>query len=515
MKKVVFCVCMTALLFGTMEVALKLSGRSIDSVQMTCIRFLIGGVILLPFAAKEIKDRNTHIDLHDIFWMLLLGTVGIAISMLCFQLGVMRSNAATAAALFCLNPLFTMVIADLFTSEKMTRLKWMSFGLGLIAAFFMIRPWQIQEGNTVVGVALMLFAAVTFSIYTVMGKRSIGRLGTFTQTSISFILGSLELFIVLAVTGRPIISGIAEHWAAFAYCGIVVTGLGYMFYFIAIRYSDASTGSIAFFIKPAIAPVLAVLILGETVKWNTIVGIIILITASFLTLYDTVHVERIEDEEYVGENELDVIFSGRQSRAADVRRYFACVIPLVMVDGKDCLLFEIRSKGELHIPGEICFPGGEMQPGEAPEQCVRREASEELGLDNRGIRIISQMDTYHGVTGVKIYCFVGRIDESAVDTVLDTVYRSDEVREVFTVPAEFFIENDPHMHHLDVIQRNTDDTLNDEIGVGERGYDWYKGRRDIPVYSYDGHSIWGVTAILIKDFVGIVRNARKKRRRSA
>jgi drug/metabolite transporter (DMT)-like permease len=65
-----------------------------------------------------------------------------------------------------------------------------------------------------------------------------------------------------------------------------VTGLGYLFYFIAIRCSDATTGSIAFFIKPAIAPFLAVLLLNETVYWNTIVGIVLLVSASFLTLYD-------------------------------------------------------------------------------------------------------------------------------------------------------------------------------------------------------------------------------------
>ena len=91
-----------------------------------------------------------------------------------------------------------------------------------------------------------------------------------------------------AATGHPVVAGLAENLAVVLYCGIVVTGIGYLFYFLAIRYSDASTGSITFFVKPAIAPVFAVIILHETVYWNTIVGIVLLVIASVITISDTV-----------------------------------------------------------------------------------------------------------------------------------------------------------------------------------------------------------------------------------
>ncbi|MCI7327950.1 MAG: DMT family transporter [Hornefia butyriciproducens] len=286
MKKVVVCVCLTAFLFGTMEVALKTGGGNMDSVQLTFLRFMIGGLILAPFGIVEARKNSLRITKGEAGWLFLVGVMGIPVSMLCFQLGVERCNAATAAALICLNPLFTMVIAHLFTSEKMDRVKSAAFVIGLVAAVFMIRPWDVQEGNTIPGIVLMLIASVTFAAYTVMGKRTVGRIGTFAQTSISFILGSLVLLAVIAGTGRPVMDGVADNWMIVAYCGIFVTGLGYLFYFIAIRCSDATTGSIAFFIKPAIAPFLAVLLLNETVYWNTIVGIVLLVSASFLTLYD-------------------------------------------------------------------------------------------------------------------------------------------------------------------------------------------------------------------------------------
>ena len=292
MKKVVTCIILTATIFATMEVALKIGGNDLDPLQLTGLRFLIGGLVLAPFAVIESRKSGYRLNGKDLGWLICVGIMGIPLSMLAFQLGVMKCNAATASVLICTNPLFAMLIAHAFTSEKMDKRKWIAFGLGIIAIFFMVRPWNIQEGNTVAGMLIMMFAAVTFGAYSVMGKRSIARIGTFTQTSISFIAGSIILLVITAFTGRPVISGIADNLAVVAYCGVIVTGLGYLLYFIAIKNSDATTGSITFFIKPAIAPVFAILILYETVFWNTVVGIIILIIASVITISDTMMKKR-------------------------------------------------------------------------------------------------------------------------------------------------------------------------------------------------------------------------------
>ena len=207
--------------------------------------------------------------------------------MLSFQIGVMHLNASTAAPVVCTNSMFAMLVAHIFTSEKMSKRKWIAFILGLIAIFFMIRPWDMQEGNSVLGFSTLILAAITFGAYTVMGKQTIERIGTFTQTSIGFFFGSAVLLIALLVTGRPIVAGVADNLPLVLYVGVVVTGLGYLVYFLGVLYSDASTGSIAFFVKPAIAPFIAIAVLHETIYWNTIVGIGLLLTGSVLTIYDT------------------------------------------------------------------------------------------------------------------------------------------------------------------------------------------------------------------------------------
>lgn len=284
MKRVYFYIGLAALLFGTMEVTLKVAGAGIDAFQLTFLRFLIGGLALLPFAILEGRKSKITITAKDLGWLTLLGILCIPISMVFFQLGIEYSNAATAAVLFCTNPLFTMVLAHFFLGEKMNGYKKTAFILAFIGIFFMMRPWDIQEGNTLIGMTFSLVGSLVFSIYTVMGKKSIKRLGIMIQTSISFFIGSAFLLLVIILMGKPIIENVQGNIALIAYVGIAVTGIGYLSFFQAIKYSDATTGSIAFLIKPAIAPIIAVIVLQEVLPWNTIIGIIIILMASMINL---------------------------------------------------------------------------------------------------------------------------------------------------------------------------------------------------------------------------------------
>ena len=284
--KVVAGILIAAFAFATMEAVLKLAAAGLDSMQLTAVRFLIGGLVLLPFGLAEKRRKGVTLTMRDHWWLLLLGVVCIPVSMMLFQVGVVHSNASTASVLFCINPLFTMVLAHFFANERMTKRKGIAFVISLGGIFMMMRPWDIQEGNSFYGLTLMLLAALTFSIYTIMGKRSLARIGNTLQTSLSFLYGSAVLLVAMVIMDRPILTGLAENWLVVAYISVFVTGIGYLAYFKAIEYSDATTGSITFLIKPAIAPFIAMILLGEDLLWNSYVGLVLILAASLLNLFE-------------------------------------------------------------------------------------------------------------------------------------------------------------------------------------------------------------------------------------
>lgn len=255
-----------------------------DPLQLTYIRFVVGGLLLMPLAVAHLKKHRIRLTAKDHLLLAVVGVIGVTISMSLFQVAVMMCNASTISVMFCVNPFFTMVFAHLFANEDFSRNKIMVLAFALTGIFFMMRPWDVQAGNSARGMILIILAALVFGLYTIVGKVIQKKIGFVAQTSISFLYGAAVLMIILMILGRPVIAGLSANIPVIIYTGVVVTGLGYYCYFKAIELSDASTGSIAFFLKPAIAPVIAVIVLRETILWNTVVGILLILTASLMNL---------------------------------------------------------------------------------------------------------------------------------------------------------------------------------------------------------------------------------------
>ena len=294
MKKVVIYILISAFLFSTMEVTLKIAGLGIDAFQLTFIRFLMGGLFLLPFALLEMRRKATVFSWGDYAYMLLLGVICICISMVFFQMGVMGANASTAAVIFCTNPMFTMIFAHFIANEGMTLKKALASAISIGGLILIINPLHMDPGNTLIGMAFSLIAAITFGLYSATGKVRIRRLGGLTQTSISFLLGSGALLILLLIMGKPIFSGIhADNLAVVIYVGIAVTGLGYLFYFLAMEKSNATMASLVFFVKPGIAPIIAVIVLNEQITPNMIAGILCIFIGSYLAMSKAAIIESL------------------------------------------------------------------------------------------------------------------------------------------------------------------------------------------------------------------------------
>ena len=56
-----------AVIFSTMEVMLKTVHGVFAPMQITCLRFLVGGILLIPFASRSMKKKNASIKMKMCF----------------------------------------------------------------------------------------------------------------------------------------------------------------------------------------------------------------------------------------------------------------------------------------------------------------------------------------------------------------------------------------------------------------------------------------------------------------
>ena len=279
-----------AVIFSTMEVMLKTVHGVFAPMQITVLRFLIGGILLIPFALRSMRKKGAAFTRADIGFFALTGFLCVAFSMVLYQMAVTYTKASVVAIIFSCNPIFVTVLAYFLLREDIRRNHIIALVLELLAVLIIIDPLHAALDPT--GALLAIASALVFSFYSVVGKKRTARFGGIAVTCWSFLFGSAELLAVLLL-GRteaigalfaslgldifvdvPLFAGIPlSALPAFAYICAVNSAAGYVCHMMALEKASAQEASLIFFLKPMIAPVFALVFLHEEITANMLLGI--------------------------------------------------------------------------------------------------------------------------------------------------------------------------------------------------------------------------------------------------
>lgn len=301
MKKASIYILLAAFLFSTMEIMLKSISNEFNPIQLTFTRFLIGGVILLPFAIRSLKNRNIKMTISKLLPFALYGLIGITISMSLYQLAIGYTQASIVAVIFSSQPILVMFLSYFILREKIRKNNIMAIIIVFIGIICIINP--LHTKLSFAGIILSLLAAILFALYGVCGKRPSTKYGGVTNTCFSFLFGAAEMMFIAAITHIPFISNTLTNigFSKFAsipffsgyslttlpyliYVSVCVTGIGFASYFTAIEKSSATTASFVFIIKSFLAPILALIILGEEIEMNKLLGILLILSGSMFNI---------------------------------------------------------------------------------------------------------------------------------------------------------------------------------------------------------------------------------------
>lgn len=301
MKKGYLFIFLSTILFSTMEIALKVFAGEFHPLQLHFLRFVVGSLVLLPLALRGIGRRGLSLARADYWFFAVTGFICIDISMVFYQLSIQFAPASTLAVLFSCNPVFVVILASLILGEKISGYTVASIIFSIAGILILISPFDFSQRFS--GILLMLLSAVTFAFYAVIGRSRSERYGGLVFTCFSFVFGSAEMLILILLTHItpvaqflqktglsifayvPVLSGIDLYsLLGLFYIGVFVTGLGYCFYFMAMEATSAATVSLIFYIKPALATLLAYLTLQEPITLNKSIGILLIAIGSLITL---------------------------------------------------------------------------------------------------------------------------------------------------------------------------------------------------------------------------------------
>jgi 8-oxo-dGTP pyrophosphatase MutT (NUDIX family) len=165
--------------------------------------------------------------------------------------------------------------------------------------------------------------------------------------------------------------------------------------------------------------------------------------------------------------------SPAHNAAPVVFRPAAVLIPVIDRRPEATVLLTLRTHDLSVHAGQISFPGGKVDPGDAtPAETAFREAEEEIGLGRNDVALIGFFDCFRTN---KNFCIAPALGVVAPGFEPEIDRR--EVAETFEVPLRFLMTPENHKWH----ERKVDGA-----------------RRDYYAMPYEGRHIWGVTAGILR-----------------
>jgi len=178
----------------------------------------------------------------------------------------------------------------------------------------------------------------------------------------------------------------------------------------------------------------------------------------------------IRTDENINQNEKIINF-------LDKKLIRAAVLVPIIFDGDKCSILLTHRSAELKDhANQISFPGGRIDENDiSPVHTAVRETYEEIGIDEKHINIIGNLDAYITGTGFQILPIIAQIDRKHKINI-----NSKEVESIFKLPIDFLM--DKSNHEVDKKLYNN----------GNISYDY-----NFNVINYETHYIWGATASIL------------------
>lgn len=253
-------------------------------LTLAFLRFLIasGGLYLI----HRLWPGRRAIDRQDWKMLVSLGFLAVVANQAFFLYGLKFTTPTHAALLYGATPVLVFLFAIPLVGEKPTLLK----KIGVPVTFLGVATVIIHAGmewsfKALFGDILILLAVVAWALYTVLGKRLVGKYGAIHLTAMSIIIGTVLFAPIGLVTFTrfdPETISI-RGWSSLGYIAIGTSVIAYSIWFWALGRLEATKVSVFNNLQPIFTAIMSYYLLGETIGPRLIVGGILVIVGVILT----------------------------------------------------------------------------------------------------------------------------------------------------------------------------------------------------------------------------------------
>lgn len=282
---------LTATIWGTAFVAQSVGMDYVGPFTFTCVRSLIGGVVLIPCIAllnrlehshKEEKPALSEEEKKQGRKELLTGGIccGLALCFAsCFQQFGIQYTTVGKAGFITAFYIIIVPILGLFFKKKCGPLVWIGVALALGGLYFLCidESLSIQTGDL-----LVFICALLFSVHIMVIDHFTQKVDGVKMSCIQFFVCGIISGIAMLIFETPQLSQILAAWKPVLYAGVLSSGVAYTLQIVGQKDMNPTVASLIMSLESVVSVLAGMILLNQHLSNREILGCVLMFVAIIL-----------------------------------------------------------------------------------------------------------------------------------------------------------------------------------------------------------------------------------------
>lgn len=267
---------LAALVWGVAFVAQSVGMEHMGPFTFNAARFILGGIVLLPFAAVNQygngRYRKTKKERQDYLKVSILGGICCGIALVIGgnlqQCGILYTSVGKAGFLTALYIVLVPVFG-IFMKKMPGRRIWIGCILALLGLYLLCMHGSFSLNF---GDALMLLGAVAFTFHIIVIDHFSTKANCVMMSCVQFLFSGVVSLILAFLFEEPSFGAIFDGALPILYAGILSCGVGYTLQILGQKYVEPTVASLILSLESVISVLAGWVILKEVLSLRELLG---------------------------------------------------------------------------------------------------------------------------------------------------------------------------------------------------------------------------------------------------
>lgn len=285
---------LAACIWGVAFVAQSVAMDHIGPYTFSCIRFLLGGIVLLPvIGIFSVSGKGRSVKAESSVWkrnrLLIIGGICCGIA-LCVasnlqQIGIITTSAGKAGFITAFYIVFVPIV-NLFFGKKSSLLIWLSVALALVGLYLLCitESFSINQGDV-----YLLLCAIVFSAHILIIDHFSPLVDGVKMSCIQFFVAGILSAIPMLLFENPSFAQLKAASVSILYAGIMSCGVAYTLQIVGQKNMNPTIASLILSLESVVSVLAGWIILHQALSTREIIGCVLMFGAIILAQLPSKH----------------------------------------------------------------------------------------------------------------------------------------------------------------------------------------------------------------------------------